>query len=650
MRVLNSGFPLFLSLSSLGAGLFLACAHPVAPLLVTIVFLGVFLLFLWQSQLGLFSLPVFLPLLNFAPWTGWLIVDEFDLLVLAVVAAGYLRVRRDGATRLYGSAFFLFTTVALLVARSASDPGVHNLNWFADYTSPLNSLRVGKSLLWVALLIPLLVQTGKNSSANKAIAGFFAACLLGSCGVVLAVFWERAFYPGLLNTSTPYRTVALFWEMHQGGAALDAYLVLIAPLLVWAWRTTASLPGRLFLGAFILAFVYACLTTFSRGVFGAIAGSMFFLAALLVWRRVKSREATRVFSLTGILIAFLVALEIALVLGADSFMSQRLAANERDFDGRLQHWGQGVGLLKMPKEWLFGIGLGKLPARLTQKEEGLALPGAFYRHEEAGQHTMLIRGPNGANNAQELGGLYALSQRVDLIPGQFYRLAMDIRSKQGVEMLVQVCALHLLYPADCQERQFGLNSGGWQRWASVLSGETFDAPAWRRAGHGVLLLSLLTSGAEVEVANPHLSAGGGNLLRNAQFLEAGAGWFPMASSYFLPWHIDNLYLEILIETGLVGLILSLGGVLLIVRRLFLAYMRGNALAPYLISCVAGLMALGLLVSVLDMPRAAMLFGLFLFWAWRCDVDGGAGAGSGSAQCRKRQKNQHIYPANREWLS
>ena len=66
---------------------------------------------------------------------------------------------------------------------------------------------------------------------------------------------------------------------------------------------------------------------------------------------------------------------------------------------------------------------------------------------------------------------------------------------------------------------------------------------------------------------------------------------------FLPWHIDNLYLEILIETGLAGLFGFLALIFLIVRRLVKAYRQGNPLAAYFLSSIAGLMALGLLVSV-----------------------------------------------------
>ncbi len=129
-------------------------------------------------------------------------------------------------------------------------------------------------------------------------------------------------------------------------------------------------------------------------------------------------------------------------------------------------------------------------------------------------------------------------------------------------------------------------------------------------------MSVLTPGGRVEVADVQLFAGEGNLLRNAQFLERETGWFPQSFYYFLPWHIDNLYLELLIETGLAGLLLFLAVCAGLAWRLYRMCVRGETLSAVLLSSMGGLFSLGLVVSVLDMPRVAMLSGLFLVCAWR----------------------------------
>lgn len=617
MSITSRTIFLLLSLSSLGAGLFLACSHPIAPVSVSIVFIGVLLVLFWQPRFAVFLVPALLPLLNFSPWTGWLIADEFDLLILAVLAAGYFRMQLDSLQFAHVSIFlFLLAIVVFLIASSTNDLTLQDLSLYSAYTSPLNGFRVGKSLLWTVLLLPLVAKTSHLLPVGKLGSYFFVSCLIGSCGVVLAILWERAFFPGLLDVSTPYRTVALFWEMHLGGAALDAYLVLIAPLLIWAWRAVTSVRGRLTVGAFIVVFTYVGLTTFSRGVIGAIAGSVILLGALLVLRRTSGAQVALVIRLSSFVVLLLVVVEIALVLGPDSFMNKRLAASEQDFGGRLRHWEQGIGLLKTPGEWLLGIGLGQLPARMTKDSAGPALSGAFYWHEDVvGRSSMMIEGAASSYDGLNLGRFFALSQRVDLIPKQRYRFSLEMRSDEDVALLVQVCAEHLLYPARCQFRKIKVSSGGWQRWESVLSGYPFQFGSWRGVGHGVFLLSVLTPGAKVEATNLVLTAGDGNLLRNPKFEQKEAAWFPSAHSYFLPWHIDNLYLEILIETGVVGLFYFLVGTFGVVWQLFRAYTQGNEHAPYFIASITGLLALGFVVSLFDMPRVATLFGLFMVFAW-----------------------------------
>lgn len=621
MSIWNRSLALFLALSTLAAGLFIAFAHPVAPVLVGAGFVSVVALVSWRPRSGLFVLPALLPVLNFSPWTGWLIVDEFDVLVLAVLAAGYFRLWRDRVALENGRVLALaLVLVVLLVVRGAFGLTVEDLDWFAGYFSPLNGLRVGKSLLWGTLLFPLIVQADRIDSVNIDVRGFFSACLLGALFVVLAVLWERSFYPGLSDISTPYRTVALFWEMHVGGAALDAFLVLVAPLCIWAWRSTDSVIGRVILGAFVLAFVYVCLTTFSRGVVGAAGGSLVLLVTLLMLRRFVGTFRKHALRLASLFILLLVAVETFVLLGAGSFMDKRLAASESDFGGRLQHWERGIGLLSAQNEWLFGLGLGRLPARSTQGESALPLSGRFFLSEEGEENEedghMVLSGPSGLYK-RHLGGLFALSQRVDYVAGQRYRFSMDVRAEQSVRMMVQVCALHLLYPSRCQYRRILVLPGEWRRFEAVLAGAPFKDRSWLNGGHGVLLVSVLTPGASVDLGALGLSAGGGDLLRNPRFLASGAGWFPVAHTYFLPWHIDNLYLEILIETGLFGLAGFLMLVLMVVRRLFVAYVQGSIYAPYFLASIAGLMALGLVVSVVDMPRVATLFGLFMLWAWQC---------------------------------
>lgn len=103
---------------------------------------------------------------------------------------------------------------------------------FSDAGAP-NSVRVFKSLGFSLLFVPLLRHEVADSGAfaSQRLASGMVA---GLTVVTLTVLWERAAFPGLLNFSSHYRTVALFWEMHVGGAAIDDYLALSTPFVAWA--------------------------------------------------------------------------------------------------------------------------------------------------------------------------------------------------------------------------------------------------------------------------------------------------------------------------------------------------------------------------------------------------------------------------------
>ena len=98
-------------------------------------------------------------------------------------------------------------------------------------------------------------------------------------------------------------------------------------------------------------------------------------------------------------------------------------------------------------------------------------------------------------------------------------------------------------------------------------------------------------------------------LQNGNFAQQLARWFPVAKNQFLAWHIDNLYLEILIERGIFGLavFLLLAGVT--AWRLAFGPASRFAISPFLLASLSGAMTVGLVSSIMDVPRVA--FGLFL---------------------------------------
>lgn len=263
----------------------------------------------WRPQLCLFTLPVLLPVLDLAPWTGWFFLEEIDLLLLSTAALVYWRMAQSAPL----ARLSFFSTACIAGFSLASLIGLYkglqplqalDVNAFASYASSYNSLRVGKSWFWALLLLPILQRCCGARLVN--IKRYFIPGMLTGLALVGSFdVWERMLFPGLLNFSSDYRTTAPFSSMHTGGAALDGYLALSFPFLASCWLLqpehlkagpasgwTSSLSSSLAssLPYILLALGgYAGLTTFSRGVFAAYACSALLIAGFCLMQTVRQR-------------------------------------------------------------------------------------------------------------------------------------------------------------------------------------------------------------------------------------------------------------------------------------------------------------------------------------------------------------------------
>lgn len=280
-------------------GLWLALHYPVLPMaalalwlaLVVAGFVG------WQSLPML--VPALVPVIGLAPWTGWITFEELDLLVLALATGGYAALaltrpagrpvawrfrtlRWRSATQVLLAVFAL--SVLISVWRGMAPAGGLHFGWWQGYQEPMNSVRLGKSLGLVLLLLPLWQRASDLRPAavqRLARAAWVAALVLAS----LAALWERWRYTGLLDFSSDYRTTGGFWEMHVGGAALDGCLAIAVPMaLLWALRERQPARFGAAVAVLLLAF-YASLTTFSRGVYLAVPAGLVICAWMWTLQR-----------------------------------------------------------------------------------------------------------------------------------------------------------------------------------------------------------------------------------------------------------------------------------------------------------------------------------------------------------------------------
>ncbi|MEP6482700.1 MAG: hypothetical protein ABJA94_11920 [Rhodoglobus sp.] len=566
--------------------------------------------------------------------------------------------RRDSAV-VVPAALFGLALLALL--RGAADAGA-SFRWFDGYADASNSLRLSKSLIYVSALWPLL-RIELQRSTPRAIHKLARGMQVGLAAVGLVLLWERAAYPGLLDFSARYRTTAAFWEMHVGGAALDVYLALATPFAAWALISARSRRGWTAAAVLALLTGHACLTTFSRGAYVGVLVPLVLLGAAWWMRRLDSepRAATlaawsvafasgsgallivafaargfggaaiALLALSAIIIASrwsvrsmpwrraaAMTLSLALiteavaVIGGGTFMRSRLDSSESDFGARLSHWRHGVGLLASPADWLLGIGAGRLPARYASQVPRGEFSGAMVLISPTPDtHAVRLSGPA---TIKTFAGLFSLTQRVSLHPGGPYKVSLQVRARMPADLALDVCEQHLLYARHCQGALVSIvpHGGRWQTISTTLEGPELDAGSWYAPRLGVFSASVRSTGVGVELAAIRVrTPDGTDVLNNGDFSAGLAHWFPLAESHFLPWHIDNLYLELLIEHGALGLVAFISLVCFAFRTLLKACNRHVHIAPILAASLLGTLLVGSVSSVLDVPRISFLFLLLL---------------------------------------
>jgi hypothetical protein len=668
--------PLLLACISLGLGL--AAQHPLWPTAMVSLWLLWTMVLVWRPQIWLWALPAALPMANLSPWTGWLVFEEFDLLVLATLSAllVHQRFSHRPAQRPTAPPLQQLTivTVWLTLGMGSAAWGMHSAGiWhfdlFASHEDSLWALRASKASLWAVLLWPWLRQglmTAPNTTLNRIGLGMVA----GLAVVSLVSINERLAYPGLTDFVSHYRTTALFWEMHVGGGAIDAYLALATPFAMWAlWRYR----GMAWCLSSVLAVcvTYACLTAFARGVYMAV------VVGLLVWllaryAQLRSQEKASpgmrwlaricwvllaLCASSGLLMlsfeaggsrgaAFctlvllamavwlkwhaqhqgwrlpaslvlgtVLLIEIAAVLGGDSFMKKRLEEGPADLDSRMAHWQNGLALLKTPQDWLIGLGAGRFPAAYADSDPNRDFSGRLGLARITTPRHAVLEGPR---HRDDLGGLFSATQQVPLTSTGLYSVRLNVQAAQPTAVLVRVCEKHLLYDRNCQNAVVSVPAsvGNWTELTRTLVGPRLDAGAWWAPRGAVFSLAVLgaqnvVSLRRVELFNPQ----GQPLLRNGDFAAGLAHWFPSAQRFYLPWHTDNLMLELVIERGVLGLfafaallVVAVGG---LIRALALPDEQGGGLVPVLLASLASVLAVGMVSSVLDVPRIGFLLFFFL---------------------------------------
>jgi len=287
---------------------------------------------------------------------------------------------------------------------------------------------------------------------------------------------------------------------------------------------------------------------------------------------------------------------VVAIFGGGAYMGQRIAASAGDSELRQGHWSRAIGLLG-GSDWVLGKGLGRYWAE----------QGATGRDEDqTGDYRLLPPGPGLTGQAvvltsgkHDLGfsEAFMLSQRVATPAPGVATLTLRVRADMPLRLDANLCTKHLLYPSECmgQQLEVGAKPGEWQTVELQMHGLVLSAGAVHAPRLAVFTLSLGRK------AN--------KLLHNGDFEQGLARWYFTSDRYHLPFHAKNLAVHLLFEQGLLGLAgfaLAVGAAL---WRCALGAGRHHALAPVLAGGLVGVLVVGAVDSLLDMPRVALLLWL-----------------------------------------
>lgn len=559
---------------------------------------------LWRFPSGwLLIVPAALPLLDLAPWTGRFFWDEFDLLMLITLAValwqGQFRLSAWAVPKLVGlmGLFVLAWLVSLLVGLFPLQP--LDANAFSAYWSHYNSLRLAKGLLWGLVFYGLFRSQPVEAGAFIRLSIGMA---LGVLGVSLWALWEQVLFAGIATTAD-YRVTAGFSSMHTGGGHFEAYLVIALPFV---WGLFFSLRNPLYralAGAGFLLGAYALFSTVARG--GLIAlGVVLLILILGTWLARRKRPGHRVGFATPLMMGVLTI--VVMVAGVSSvFWKQRLEQTGADAGIRFRHWAEVLRLRDAGvMTALFGQGLGTVPA--TNLVSQLPAQAGSYRYAAEGDDLYLA-----LNSA---GTLY-MAQRVAPYPAETLRLEMSVRApstQAGLE--ASLCEKNLFNSRQCQwlKVEFKPGQAEWRHYTQTFnSGEVGAGNFFTRRPVQFSLYNPVP-GTVVEVDKVRLlDERGQDLLRNGDFARGGDCWF-FKSGDHLFWHAKNLWVHLLFEQGWLGVLAFTLILILALVRLARSVVRGALQSTVLLATTGALIVVGVVDSLIDAPRLAMLVYGFLF--------------------------------------
>lgn len=527
---------------------------------------------LWRyPHAFLVVLPVVCPALDLGFWTGRLMIDEADLFVLTSVSVLLLRDQPEGGLTGAGrNAFLAFAiawTTALLIGLVSPLDAPLSSN---PLLRPENALRIGKSFLEAAALLPFILR--RQRLHQDAASLFAKGAALGLIAVTLIVAAEKLLFSGLLEVNADYRVVGPFSSMRLGGGHIGAYAALVLPFAVsvaarrsgrsWPVAAVAALGGGYVLAASLARTAFAA----------ALVGMVPFLV-----RRVRPVPVT------------LLIVATASALGLTG-LGDRFRTVGSDLQTRETNWRSGLAIRDsgvLPA--VFGMGLGTYPRAMLVRGDG-------------DRPTNMLIGAGGLV-VLDVSTPFYLGQKIPLPLGGA-DVSLQARAAGAPnELGILICDKVLLYSDNCRGQGVKVGTEAWQDIRLHLQADGLGGTALLGLLRRPVEFSVFGRPGRIEIRNLNLTDEQGSLLVNGDF-HAGLDRWVFTDDSHLPWRMKNQYLMLFFEAGAAGLGTFLW---LCTVSMLTAGRGGGAMAPALVGSVSAFLVSCLFDNLFEAPRLGLLF-------------------------------------------
>jgi hypothetical protein len=344
------------------------------------------------------------------------------------------------------------------------------------------------------------------------------------------------------------------------------------------------------------------------------------LTGLLIGK--QARQFMSIKELLSLVGVATIVLAVCVPIASGSYIKSRFSTASGDLSGRVNHWKHAIDL--MNPTWgttAFGMGLGVFP-RAYAWDSNLA-------SQEKTSMIKLATEPFKTFLKLSESLDLTLGQRIHLEANQKYTLSVDVRAqaKQGA-FGASICRRNILYPTTWNptciyyEQPVPAGTKEWQKlmWTFNVGdlgdgGKIGRHPLILRISNGLTQNQYLARGIDkaIDVDNIKLQNQlGEDVLVNGNFEHELDRWYIYTDLYHLPLHIKNLWVTAFFEQGLFGLLAfgSLGFYTLYVGVKLAS--RGDHFANTLLASLLGFFMVGLIGTLLDVPRVSFLFFLLQF--------------------------------------